>query len=88
MAHRPCTLEAGSESTFTKGFLSAISNLTPEQLRQPITIEAIPSEQKKTVLFCTVWMGGQRVRTQWDEQTDWRAIAKKAMANVAQLQRD
>ena len=88
MAHRPCTLEAGSESTFTKGFLSAIARLTPEQLRSPIIIEATPSEQEDKVLFCTVWMGGQKVRTEWDEKTDWREVARKAKANVAQLQRD
>lgn len=87
MAHRPCTLEAGSESTFTKGFLSAIASLTPEQLQQPITIEATPADGEN-VLFCSVWIRNQRVRTQWDEMTDWRAIAKTAMANVAQLQRD
>ncbi|MGR3280193.1 hypothetical protein ACSYAD_34645 [Acaryochloris marina NIES-2412] len=85
MAHRPCTLEAGSESTFTKGFLSAIASLTPEQLRSPITIEVIPADEE-TVLFCSVWILGQKVFQGWDEQTDWREVAKKAMTNVAQLQ--
>ena len=87
LAHRPCTLEAGSESTFTKGFLSAIASLTPGQIRSPIIIEAIPADEE-TVLFCSVWSGGQKVRTQWDETTNWREIAKKAMTNMAQLQRD
>lgn len=85
MAHRPCTLEAGSESTFTKGFLSAIASLTPDHLRYPITIEAIPADEEK-VLFCSVWLMGQKVFQGWDEQTNWREIARKAKANVAQLQ--
>lgn len=86
LAHRPCTLEAGAESVFAKGFLSAISTLTPEQLREhPITIEAIPADDDK-VLFCNVWLGAQKASQKWDEQTEWRAIAKKAKANVAQLQ--
>ena len=84
LAHRPCTLEAGSESTFTKGFLSAISSLTPEQLRSPITIEAIPADEE-TVLFCAIWSGGQKVRTQWDEPTNWREVARKAKDNVAAI---
>ncbi|WP_010478829.1 hypothetical protein [Acaryochloris sp. CCMEE 5410] len=87
MAHRPCTLEAGSESTFTKGFLSAIASLTPEHLRYPITIEAVPADEEK-VLFCAVWLMGQKVRTQWDEQTNWREVARRAKDNVAQLQRE
>ncbi|BDM83226.1 hypothetical protein [Acaryochloris marina] len=85
IAHRPCTLEAGSESTFKKGFLSAIASLSPEQLRSPITIEAIPADEE-TVLFCSVWSGGQKVRTQWDDQTNWREVARRAKDNVAQLQ--
>lgn len=85
MAHRPCTLEAGSTSTFTKGFLSAIASLTPEQLRSPITIEAIPADGEN-VLFCAVWLGTQKVFQAWDEQTNWREIARKAKGNVAQLQ--
>ena len=87
MAHRPCTLEAGSESTFTKGFLSAIASLTPEQLHNPITIEAIPADGEN-VLFCAVWLGTQKVYQPWDEQTNWREVAKKAKDNVTQLQSD
>lgn len=82
MAHRPCTLEAGAESTFTKGFLSAIASLTPEQLRSPIVIEAVPADEE-TVLFCKVWSGGQKVRTRWDETTDWKVVARRAKDNVA-----
>lgn len=84
MAHRPCTLEAGYESTFAKGFLIAISSLTPEQICRPITIEAIPADDDK-VLFCAVWLGNQRIFQRWDAQTDWKMIARKAMDNVARL---
>lgn len=84
MAHRPCTLEAGYESTFAKGFLIAIASLTPEQLKQRITIEAIPADDDK-VLFCAVWLGNQRIFQRWDAQTDWKMIARKAMDNVATI---
>jgi hypothetical protein len=85
LAHRPCTLEAGSESTFTKGFLSAIASLTLEQLRDhPITIEAIPADDDK-VLFCSVWLGSEKIFQPWDEATNWRAIAIKAKENVARI---
>ncbi|MGR3278658.1 hypothetical protein ACSYAD_26545 [Acaryochloris marina NIES-2412] len=86
LAHRPCTLEAGYDSTFAKGFLIAISCLTPDQLKQRITIEAVPADDDK-VLFCAVWLGNQKIYRRWDEQTDWKMIARKAMDNVAKLQR-
>jgi hypothetical protein len=86
LAHRPCTLEAGAESTFARGFLMAIASLTPDQLHDhPITIEAIPADDDK-VLFCSVWLGTEKVFQKWDESTDWRAIAMKAKDNVAHLQ--
>lgn len=84
LAHRPCTLEAGYDSTFAKGFLIAISSLTPDQLKQRITIEAVPADDDK-VLFCAVWLGNQRIFQRWDEATDWKRIARKAMDNVARL---
>ncbi|ABW32906.1 hypothetical protein [Acaryochloris marina] len=86
LAHRPCTLEAGYDSTFAKGFLIAISSMTPDQLKQRITIEAVPADDDK-VLFCAVWLGNQRIFQRWDDRTDWRLIARKAMDNVAELQR-
>ena len=86
LAHRPCTLESGYDSTFAKGFLIAIASLTPEQLRQRITIEAIPADDDK-VLFCGVWLGNQKIYRRWDEQTNWKMIVRKAMDNVAKIQR-
>ncbi|ABW32605.1 hypothetical protein [Acaryochloris marina] len=82
-ADRLYTLEAGYKSVFAKGFLSEIAMLTPEQLRQPITIEATPSDQEEKVLFCSVWLGSEKVYFHWDDQTNWKAIAQRAMANVA-----
>lgn len=84
LAHRPCTLEAGYDSTFAKGFLIAIASLTPEQLKQRITIEAIPADDDK-VLFCAIWLGNQKIYRRWDERTNWKIIARKAMDNVARL---
>lgn len=83
MADRLYTLEAGYRSVFAKGFLSAIAMLTPEQLRQPIIVEATPSDQEEKVLFCSVWLGSEKVYFHWDDQTNWKAIAQRAMANVA-----
>lgn len=83
-AHRPCTLEAGYDSTFAKGFLIAIASLSPDQLKQRITIEAVPADDDK-VLFCAVWLGNQKIFQRWDETTDWKMIARKAKDNVSGL---
>ncbi|WP_262562535.1 hypothetical protein [Acaryochloris sp. CCMEE 5410] len=64
----------------------AIANLNTKQLLQPITIEAVPSDQDDKVLFCRVWLGTQKVFQRWDETTHWRDVAKKAIDNVAPLQ--
>ena len=85
-AHRPVVIECGHDSTFGKGFLLAIASLTPAQLQQPITLEAQPGTQDESVLFCNLWLGSKQVFLQWDDSTDWRAVAKQAMANVKAAQ--
>lgn len=78
---RPYILEAGHDSHFSKGFLSAIASLTPAQIRQPITIAPQPG-QDESVLFCRVYCGGVAVIQPYSEETDWRGVATRAIALV------
>jgi hypothetical protein len=35
-----------------------------------------------SVLFCRVWLGVEQVRAQYNEETDWREVAKQAITVV------
>jgi hypothetical protein len=80
-ADRPYIIEAGHDSHFSNGLMSALAVMHPEQLRQPITIEAQAADSEE-VLFCRVYTSGELVFAPYDEQTDWRTVSKRAIANA------
>lgn len=59
----------------------AIALLSPQQLRQPITVCPSPGEDDK-VLFCRVFQHGQAIRAVYEEGTDWKLTAKAAISAV------
>jgi hypothetical protein len=85
-----CTLEADnfyvleslSTAHFSKGLLSAIALLTPEQLRQPITVVPHILLESEDVLYCQVYQGEHQVFAPYDEQTDWKQVSKTALNSV------
>ena len=78
-ADRPYCVESGYDSHFSKGLLSAVAMLTPEQVKQPITIAPQPGSDE-SVLFCRVFIGSEPVRATYDEETDWRSVSQQAMS--------
>lgn len=74
-------LESGYDSNFSRSLISALAVMTALQLQQPITIEAQAADTEE-VLFCRVYANSELVFAPWDEQTDWRKIARRAIANV------
>lgn len=82
-ADRPYILEAGYDSNFSRSLLSALASLSPQQLQKPITIEVQAAETEE-VLFCRVYTEGIPIFAPWDEQTDWRKTARRAIANIDQ----
>lgn len=80
-ADRPYILEAGYDSNFSRSLLCALAAMPPQQLQQPITIEAQAAEAEE-VLFCRVYSNGKLVFAPWDEHTDWRKVARRAIANI------
>ncbi len=78
---RPYCVESGHDSHFSKGLLSSVALLTPQQLRMPITIAPQPGSDE-SVLFCRMFVGAELVRSSYDEQSDWRAISQSALSNV------
>ena len=75
-------LEGSAKAHFSKGLLSAIASLTPEQLKQPLTIVPQPSTENGEVLFSNVYQKGKQVYAPYDEQTDWKAVSRAAVDAV------
>lgn len=80
-ADRTYILESGHDSHFSKCVLSAIATLTPQQLLQPITLQPVAGDDD-SVLFCRLWVGSELVKAPYDDTTDWRETAKRALALV------
>jgi hypothetical protein len=76
-------LESGSKAHFTKGLLSAIASLTPEELQKPLTLYPQPSTENAEVLFCNVYQSDRQIFAPYDDETDWRAVAATAREKVA-----
>jgi hypothetical protein len=85
-----CTLEADnfyvleslSTAHFSKGLLSAIALLTPEQLRQPITVVPHVLLENEDDLHCQVYQGEHLIVAPYDEQTDMKQVSKTALNAV------
>jgi hypothetical protein len=75
-------LESGAAVQFSKGLLNAIASMTPEALKQPITIVPEPSTKNEEVLFCNVYQGDEQVFAPYDEHTNWRQISRNAIDAV------
>jgi hypothetical protein len=85
-----CTLEADnfyvleslSTAHFSKGLLSAIALLTPEQLQQPIIVAPYVLPESEDVLYCQVYQGEHLIVAPYDEQTDMKQVSKTALNGV------
>jgi hypothetical protein len=75
-------LEGSAAAHFSKGLLSALASLTPEQLRQPLTIVPQPSTENAEVLFCNVYQDDKQVFAPYDDQTDWKLTSRAAIDGV------
>jgi len=79
---RTYIIESGRESVFTKSLLVAITTLTPDQLKRPLTLDVYPADQNEESLFCSVYVEGEKIYQKWGESPDWEHIAQTAMAVV------
>lgn len=79
-------LDAGATSTFARGLILALAHLTPEQLRQPITVAPQAGDEEK-VLLCRVWSGRDVVKADWpSDSEEFRPLLRDAIANVTTAQ--
>ncbi len=75
-------LEGSATAHFSKGLLSAIAFLSPEQLKEPITIVPQPSTENAEVMFCNVYLGNKQIFAPYDEQTNWKRVSRFALDAV------
>jgi hypothetical protein len=78
-ADRQYILRTGHDTHFAKGLLMALSVMSPEQLARPVRIN--PQASKSTIL-CNLHQDGGLIRARYTADTDWRAVAIRAMENV------
>jgi hypothetical protein len=62
--------------------LSAIAQIPPSELKQPITIVPQPSTENPEVLFGNLYQGDKQVFAPYDENTDWKRVSRTAKNNV------
>jgi hypothetical protein len=81
-ADRLYVLESSATVHFSKGLLSAIAQIPPSELKQPITIVPQPSTENPEVLFGNLYQGDKQVFAPYDENTDWKRVSRTAKNNV------
>ena len=75
-------LEGSATAHFCKGLLSAIAFLSPEQLKQPLTIVPQPSTENAEVLFCNIYQDDKQIFAPYDDQTNWKLASRAAIDGV------
>lgn len=81
-------VRTGAKTSFAKGFLLALNELSPSQLKNPVTIEVKPSEKKGTINFCRVYQNGESIRAEWEPNADWDGIIDKIQCSLSILHED
>jgi hypothetical protein len=81
-ADRLYILESAATAHFSKGLLSALAMLTPEQLKHPITLVPQPSTENAEVLFCNIYQDDKQVFAPYDDQTNWKLASRAAIDGV------
>ncbi len=81
LAERPYCLEANYNSAFSKALLLAIASLEPSQLRQPISLEVLPT-QAPHGLTCRVYSQGVQIMHYFGPNPQWREVARRAITQV------
>lgn len=77
-ADRYYILEAGVQSTFSKGAIASLVTLKPEDLLQPITVEPVAGDSGE-VLFARLFLKGEPIRASWDDQTDFQTLSQQVI---------
>ena len=76
-------LESGFDTVFSKGLLSSIAHLSPQQLTQPLIIEPSASMEVSQVLFCRVYTHtGEQIYAPWEDNPNWQQITQQVVAHL------
>jgi hypothetical protein len=80
-ADRLYCLESDYNSPFSKALLLAFACLSAEQLKHPITIEALPTPNQ-TGLTCRVYAAGVQILNKFGKTPKWKDVARQAIKHV------
>ncbi|MHC0065956.1 hypothetical protein ACWATR_24130 [Nostoc sp. UIC 10890] len=90
LADKLYIIRSGSESYFSKGLLLSLDILTPEQLRNPLTISVRSGDSN--VVFCNISdpVTYRSIGVSWDghRELDWQALGQKVSLKVLIAQTD
>ncbi|RAM48061.1 MAG: hypothetical protein C6Y22_29945 [Hapalosiphonaceae cyanobacterium JJU2] len=75
------TLSTGHDTCFAKSLMASLAIITDVQLRQPITLSVSPGDDE-SIVWCRLYAPDYVKAPQWDDSTDWRAIAQAALIVV------
>lgn len=81
LADRPYCLEANYNSAFSKALLLALASLELSQLKQPISLEVVPSASPGS-LTCRVYSQGVQIMHYFGANPQWREVAHRAITQV------
>jgi hypothetical protein len=76
-------VQAGFDTLFSKGLLSALDKLPVEVFSRPLTIAVEPGDTEQ-VLFCRVYdAAGQPVFAPYEEPINWQQIALRVARKIS-----
>lgn len=79
-------IQTGLDSVFARGFLLNLLALDPAQLALPITIAPEGNDAKEngglSTVFCRLYVGEQRVMSEWDSKADPEKLFKQGQARL------
>jgi hypothetical protein len=75
-------IRTGLDTTFYKGLLLKLNNLTEEQLAETITITATPSVDSDKVVFAGIRVNDESVRADWDPEANFFEIIDHLNENL------
>lgn len=77
--HGQYAIRTGANTVFARGVILALADLgyaDPENLKEPLAIEVVPSTENKKIVLGAVYrrLTGERVKAKWDAEVDLESL--------------
>jgi len=84
VADKPYVLRSGLETFFAKGLLLGLNTLDEQKIKSPLTISVAPGRDAAKVVFCNLYLGRERIKTELNPDADWAEIIAKVQGWLGQ----